>query len=212
MFLGPPGAGKATQTIRAAAELGVPPIVLGVIFREAIANATPMGRQIGQFVASGLLVPDKLTNAIVSERLTQSDCEDGFVLDGYPRSLSQARSFDLLLQKNKIALRGVLFFDVESLLLVDRLSQRRLCSQCASIYNLHTHPPVSSGVCDTCGGSLIQRSDDTPAAIAKRLEEYREKVKPLLEFYEKKGVLIRIKAIGTVDEIAQSVSAVFRRI
>jgi adenylate kinase len=188
--------------------LSVPAIATGGIFREAIAKSTKIGKQIAQFVNSGSLVPDKLTNAIVAERLKEKDCAKGFILDGYPRSLVQAKALDIHLQKAHSPLDRVLYYKVDAAVVIERLGTRRVCSQCGQTFNLVSQPPKVDGVCDKCGGKLITRSDDTPAAIGKRLEVYEQTTKPLLDYYEKKGVLTVLNASLSVDEVAKQVKAV----
>ncbi len=208
VFLGPPGAGKGTQAALVSESLKIPAVATGGIFRDAIANATKIGKQIAQFVNSGMLVPDKLTNAIVAERLKEKDCKDGFILDGYPRSLAQAKALDTHLTKQKTPLDRVLYFKVDAAVVVERMGKRRVCSQCATTYNLVSKPSKVEGVCDKCSGSLITRSDDTPEAISKRLSVYELTTKPLLEYYSKKNTLEVLNASLPVDVVAQQVSAV----
>ena len=141
-------------------QLRVPAIATGSIFRAAIAGSTKIGKEIAQFVNSGMLVPDKLTNAIVAERLKEKDCKTGFVLDGYPRSLPQAKALDMNLQKSHTPLDRVLYFKVDAAVVIERMGKRRVCSQCATTYNLVSQPPKVEGICDKCGGKLITRSDD----------------------------------------------------
>src|SRR5579871_1789390 len=189
VFLGPPGAGKGTQAALTSEKLGVPAIATGAIFRAAIGKETAMGKQVAQFVNSGLLVPDQLTNAVVAERLKEKDCKKGFILDGYPRSLVQAKSLDAFLQKAKTPLDAVLYFKVDAGVVIERMGKRRVCSQCGATYNLVSQPPKHEGKCDKCGSALITRSDDEPASIRKRLEVYEKSTQPLLQFFEKKGIL-----------------------
>jgi len=185
--------------------LGIPAIATGGIFREAIAGSTKIGRQIAQFVNSGMLVPDKLTNAIVAERLKAKDCKNGFILDGYPRSLTQAKALDTYLQKNHTPLDRVLYFKVDAPVVIERMGKRRVCAQCATTYNLSSQPPKVEGVCDKCSGKLITRSDDTPEAIGKRLAVYEQTTKPLLEYYGKKDILDVMDASLGVEVVAQQV-------
>jgi len=208
VFLGPPGAGKGTQAALASALVGVPAIATGGIFREAIARETAMGKQIAQFVTSGLLVPDKLTNAIVGERLSSPDCGKGFILDGYPRSLVQAKALDDFLRESQRPLDGVLYFKVEAAVVMERMGQRRICGQCGATYNLVSQPPQEAGRCDKCGASLIVRSDDRPEAISKRLDVYEETTSPLLKYYEEKGILSVLNASASVEDVSRQVAAV----
>ncbi|OGR93238.1 MAG: adenylate kinase [Elusimicrobia bacterium RIFCSPLOWO2_01_FULL_59_12] len=205
VFLGPPGAGKGTQAALISQALGVPAIATGGIFRDAIARGTQIGKQIGQFVNSGMLVPDKLTNAIVAERLKQKDCKKGFILDGYPRSLTQAKALDTYLLKVRSPIDRVLYFKVEAPVVIERMGKRRVCSQCAATYNLVSQSPKTEGLCDKCGGALVTRSDDTPEAIRKRLTVYEQTTKPLLDDYGKKNILDVVNASASVEAVARQV-------
>jgi len=210
VFLGPPGAGKGTQAALASAKLEVPAIATGGIFREAIAQESAMGKQIAQFVNAGLLVPDKLTNAIVAERLKSKDCKTGFILDGYPRSLTQAKALDAYLQKASRTLDRVLYFKVDAPVVIERMGKRRICTQCGQTYNLVSQPPKKEGVCDKCGGRLAMRVDDQPESIRKRLDIYEETTSPLLQYYEKKGLLSVLNASQSVDDVAKQVATVIQ--
>jgi len=208
VFLGPPGAGKGTQAILVSEKLGIPAIATGAIFRAAISKETAMGKQVAQFVNSGLLVPDPLTNAVVAERLKEKDCKRGFILDGYPRSLIQAKAIDVFLQKAKTPLDAVLYFDVDAAVVIDRMGKRRVCSQCSTTYNLVSQPPKHEGKCDKCGAALITRVDDQPASIRKRLEVYEKTTQPLLQYYEKKGILKMLHASLPVQDVAKEVAQI----
>lgn len=208
VFLGPPGAGKGTQAELASKLVGAPAIATGGIFRDAISKETTMGRQIAQFVNSGLLVPDKLTNAIVAERLKEKDCKTGFILDGYPRSLGQAKALDMFLQKGHSPLDRVLYFKVDAAVVIERMGKRRVCSQCGQTYNLVSQPSKQEGRCDKCGGALMTRSDDQPESIRKRLEIYEETTSPLLKYYEKKAILSILSASLSVQDVAKQVAGI----
>jgi len=205
VFLGPPGAGKGTQAALVSEKLGVPAIATGAIFRAAIGKESTLGKQVAQFVNSGLLVPDKLTNAVVGDRLGDKDCRKGFILDGYPRSLVQAKALDAFLQKAKTPLDNVLYFKVLADVVVARMGKRRVCSQCGATYNLVSQPPRREGKCDKCGSALITRADDTPESIRKRLEVYEKTTQPLLQYYEKKGTLKILDASLPVQDVAKEV-------
>lgn len=208
VFLGPPGAGKGTQAAKVSQPLAIPAIATGGIFREAIAKETTMGKQIAQFVNAGLLVPDPLTNAIVAERLKDKDCKKGFILDGYPRSLGQAKALDAFLQKARRPLDRVLYFKVDASVVIDRMGQRRVCNPCGRTYNVVSQPPQVEGRCDQCGLALVTRSDDQPDSIRKRLEVYEKTTSPLLRHYQKRGILSVLNASLSVPEVAQQVAAV----
>lgn len=189
-------------------KLRIPAIATGAIFRAAIGKETTLGKQVAQFVNSGLLVPDKLTNAVVADRLKEKDCQAGFILDGYPRSLVQAKALDAFLVKDKTPLQAVLYFKVDANVVIDRMSKRRICSQCGATYNLVSQPPKKEGKCDKCGGSLIARADDTPDSIRKRLDVYETTTQPLLQYYEKKGMLKILDASLPVQDVARDVTQI----
>ena len=205
VFLGPPGAGKGTQAVLVSEKLGIPAIATGAIFRAAMSKESTLGKQVSQFVNSGLLVPDKLTNAVVADRLKEKDCKRGFILDGYPRSLVQAKSLDAFLVKDKTPLDAVLYFKVDAAVVVERLGKRQVCSQCGTTYNLVSQPTKREGICDKCSGALMTRVDDAPESIRKRLEVYEETTQPLLQYYEKKGALKILDASRPVQDVAKDV-------
>lgn len=209
MFLGPPGAGKGTQAARLKERLRVPAIVTGLIFREAIGAGSAMGKQVAQFVNAGMLVPDKLTIAVVNDRLSKKDCKEGFILDGYPRTLAQAKALDLYLARHKRILEKVLYFKVDFPVVVERMSHRRICSQCGRTYNQITQPPAVAGRCGECQGALVTRTDDTPEAIQRRLKVYEESTRPLLDYYTKKGILKILDASQKVEAVQATVLKTF---
>jgi len=208
VFLGPPGAGKGTQAEFVSNKLGIPAIATGAIFRAAISKETAMGKEVAQFVNSGLLVPDKLTNAVVAERLKEKDCKRGFILDGYPRSLVQAKALDDFLNQAKTPLAAVLYFNVNADIVIERMGKRRVCSQCGTTYNLVSQPPKAEGKCDKCGAALMMRVDDQPESIRKRLDVYQATTKPLLDYFEKKGVLKVLDASQSVQTVAKEVAQI----
>lgn len=184
VVIGPQGSGKGTYAARLSPIFGVPAISTGEIFRENIANGTLLGKKIEKFVETGLLVPDDITMEVVKERLKQPDCKNGFIFDGFPRTLEQAEELE------KIApLDVVLYLDAPHWLLLKRLSSRVVCKNCGKIYNLLNIKPKKEGLCDDCGGELIIRDDEKPEAIKMRLKEYEKNTKPLIVFYQKKGLV-----------------------
>jgi adenylate kinase len=203
VLLGPPGAGKGTQSAILSERRGIPVVATGNIFRYAIANETTMGKQVAQFVHSGLLVPDELANAVVADRLGRDDCQNGFILDGYPRSIGQAEAFDIFLQKGRHSLDRVLYFKVEPSVVSERMGKRRVCRQCGTNYNLVFHPPKVENICDRCGAGLMTRTDDRPETIQSRLAIYEKTTRPLLEYYERTGILRVVHASKTVPEVSQ---------
>ncbi|MGQ9855597.1 MAG: adenylate kinase [Fervidobacterium sp.] len=201
IFLGPPGAGKGTYAKRVVEKYSIPHISTGDIFREAIAKGTELGKKVQDIVNSGNLVPDELTNALVEERLQQPDCEKGFILDGYPRTLNQAQALDNMLTKMGKTLTGALYFEVDEETVVQRISTRRVCSKCGKVYNLITLPPKVEGICDDCGGQLIQRDDDKEDVVRGRFRVYIEKTSPLIEYYRNQNKLFTLDGRKSVEEV-----------
>jgi len=205
IFLGPPGAGKGTQAAQVSEKLNIPAIATGNMFREAMTKNSKLGKDISQFVNSGFLVPDRLTNAVLTNRIDEDDCQNGFILDGYPRSLEQAIILEEHLAKTGRQLTTVFYFKVEPLIVVERMAHRRICKDCGHPYNTVSQPSRLPTICDKCSGLLIQRADDHPEAIAKRLAVYEQTTKPLLSFYEDKGLLSVVSASQSVSDVNQSV-------
>jgi adenylate kinase len=188
MIMGPQGSGKGTYASRMAQAMGIPHISTGQIFRDNIAAQTPLGKEVERYVNQGALVPDEITMKIVKDRIEKPDCEKGFIFDGFPRNLEQARQFEKI-----TPLDVVVYLDVPKEILTKRLSGRRTCKNCSQIFNIFFVKPKKEGVCDKCEGELIQRADETPDAIAKRLEEFEKSTKPLVDFYQKKGSLKKVE-------------------
>ena len=196
IFLGPPGAGKGTISDLAVEKLGLPNISTGDLFRAAVKNGTPLGLKVKDIMASGGLVPDELTIALVQERLSQKDVSVGWILDGFPRTIPQAEALE------KIAsVDSVVNFEVADEIVVGRLSGRRMCRTCGKIYHVTNMPPKKAGVCDVDGGELYTRDDDKEAAIKVRLETYRKSTAPLIDWYGKKGKLLTIDGVGEPAEV-----------
>jgi adenylate kinase len=196
IFLGPPGAGKGTISDLAVEKLGLPHISTGDLFRAAVKNGTPLGLKVKDIMASGGLVPDELTIALVEERLAQKDCAKGWILDGFPRTIPQAEALE------KIAgVDTVVNFDVADAIVVDRLSGRRMCKTCGKIYHVKNMPPKKEGLCDVDGGALYTRDDDKETSIKVRLETYRTQTAPLIDWYGKKGKLLTIDGVGAPAEV-----------
>jgi len=206
ILLGPPGAGKGTQAAMLVKEFAVPHISTGDMFRAAIKEGTEMGTKAKAYMDQGQLVPDEVVIGIVKERLTQEDCQKGFILDGFPRTVPQADALQEVLKNLKMDLSAVVNLEVSEDELVTRLSGRRVCKNCGASYHIHFSPAKSEGVCDACGGELYQRDDDQEATIRKRLEVYRNQTSPLIEYYEKTGLLETIKGDG--KEIGEIFTAV----
>ncbi len=201
VLLGPPGSGKGTCAKIIGGLYGVPVITTGDMLRAAVARATPLGRTAKGYMDRGELVPDDLVNSLVAERLAEPDAANGFILDGYPRSPKQAEALEKHLQKTGKRLDHVLHVELEDEAIIDRLSKRRSCPRCGAIYHLENRPPRANGVCDTCATGLVQRDDDRPEVIRRRLEVYREKTRPLLSFYERRGEIKTIRGDLPLDEL-----------
>lgn len=202
ILLGPPGAGKGTQAKRLMDAEEIPQISTGDILRKAVADRTQLGLEAKSYMDSGGLVPDQVVIGLIRERLGQSDAVKGFILDGFPRTVPQAEALDSLLVDLKRPLSAVAAIDVDPSELVLRLSGRRVCQSCQAAYHVQFNPPKREGVCDRCGGALIQRDDDKEATIRRRLDVYREQTEPLIAYYKGKGLVRLVNGIGDVDEIS----------
>jgi adenylate kinase len=203
ILLGLPGVGKGTQAKKLEATLNIPHIATGDIFREAIKNGTPLGKKAESFIEAGELVPDEVTIGIVEERLGKSDCENGFILDGFPRTIKQAEALNSILSKQNKELDLAIYLTAEKEILIERLSGRRICEDCGATYHIKNDPPKKEGICDECGGKLIQRSDDTKETVEKRIEVNKEKTKKLVDFYRKKGILEEVQSTGGIENVHQ---------
>lgn len=189
VMLGPPGAGKGTQAGFLSERLGVPQISTGDIFREAVRQGGELGMKAREYLDRGELVPDQVVLEIVARRCLEPDCSQGFILDGFPRTLPQAEAFDAWLEERNLILDSVIEIDVPDEEIVRRLINRRSCPKCCTVYNLISNPPMKSGVCDVCGSNLVQRDDDTERMIRQRLRVYQKETQPLVEYYRKGGKL-----------------------
>lgn len=210
LFMGPPGAGKGTQAERIVNEFGVPHISTGDAFRLAMKQGTPIGIKAKEYIDQGLLVPDDVTNGIVRERLQQEDCEKGFLLDGFPRTLAQAEALDEILTSMNRKLDHVIDLKVDRGLLLARLTGRRICKSCGATYHVIFNPPQQEGVCDKCSGELYQRSDDSEEKVGTRLDEYINKTAPLLAYYEAKGLLRQVDGEKEIDTVTSEIVSLLR--
>jgi adenylate kinase len=202
VFLGPPGSGKGTQADIVSKKYGIPRISTGDILREAIEQSTDLGNEARQYVERGKLVPDDIVLSLVEERTGKEDCREGFILDGFPRTLVQAEGLEEILAGRDQRLDTVVFIDVSDDAIIARLSRRRVCSGCGTPYNLDSDPPREEGTCDGCGGNLEPRVDDAPGTVKTRLEIYRRDTLPLVEHYRSDGVLTRVDGEGSVAEVS----------
>ena len=197
ILLGPPGAGKGTQAVKIVEKYHVPHISTGDIFRANIKNGTELGKKAKEYMDKGELVPDDLVCEIATTRLLEDDCKDGFLLDGFPRTVYQAEKLDEFLEKHGKKVDKVLDIAVGKEELMERLINRRVCKACGATYNVKNMPPAKEGVCDECGGELMQRADDTRETVENRIEVYNSQTMPLVEYYEKAGNIAHIDgAIG----------------
>lgn len=201
VFMGPPGAGKGTQAGLFQARHGVPHISTGDMFRAAVRADTDVGRRAAEYMRSGDLVPDAIVEQIVEERLLQPDAAAGFILDGYPRTLAQADALDEFLARWGRELDGVVFFEIPEEVVIRRLSGRRVCPTCGANYHVEYHPPRVPGRCDNDGTELIQRRDDAPETVRRRLEIFRRWTAPLVTHYRGRGIFLVVNAQGTAEEV-----------
>lgn len=205
VLLGPPGVGKGTQAQLLVKKLGIPQISTGDILRAEVKQKTPLGQKVRQILEKGELVSDDLILKIVEERLKKPDCARGFILDGFPRTIPQAEGLKSILKKlNGITLR-VVEISVPDDEIIARLTNRRICSQCQKVYNLLLAAPVVPGICDECGGKLIQRKDDREDVIKNRLIVYRNQTEPLIEYYKKEGVYRAVNGLQPIDAVYQQI-------
>ena len=194
ILLGPPGAGKGTQAIRLAQELGLPHISTGDILRQNVKEGTPLGKEAKDYMDRGLLVPDELLSKLLNQRFQQPDVGRGFILDGYPRNLNQAETLDEILKQRKMAVEQVFYLDTSDAVIIQRLTGRLVCSKCGANFHKTNMPPKIDGVCDHCGGSLYQRTDDKEETVRKRISVYKNEVSSLIEYYEDRKKLHRLSA------------------
>lgn len=210
VLLGGPGSGKGTQAKKLIDKVGVPQISTGDIFRAALKEGTPMGLKAKTYMDKGELVPDDVVIGVVEERLTKPDLDKGYMLDGFPRTLPQAEALDKILDGQKKAIDHAILVDVPDEELVARLSGRRTCrnSDCGAMFHVMFNPSKKEGICDKCGSELYQRDDDSEATIRERLTVYNSQTAPLIDYYENKGLLRRVKGVGPIDEIFAAIEKV----
>ena len=206
VIMGPQGAGKGTQGERFAEKYGIPFIATGEIFRWALKGETALGTKVKEYVEAGKLVPDELTIEVVRERLQADDCKDGFLLDGFPRSIRQAEALDLILADLGWSLDAALLLEVPEDVSLHRLLGRRVCSECGRNYHVDS-PPEEDWTCDRCGGRVIPRSDDHEETIRERLRLYHEQTEPLKSYYEARGLLRIVPGNGSPDEVFGRIAA-----
>lgn len=212
VLVGPPGAGKGTQAVRLAEKLAVPHISTGDLFRANISRQTELGKLAKSYMDAGNLVPDEVTIAMAKDRMEQPDAENGFLLDGFPRNVSQAEALDALLESEGIKLDAVLDLEVPEDEVVKRIAGRRICRNDSShVFHVTYSPPKQQGVCDVCGGELYQRDDDSEETVRKRLEVYHTQTEPIIDYYKAQGLVVTISSLGPVDEITQRALEALKR-
>ena len=199
ILLGAPGAGKGTQADILCKELDIPTISTGNILRAAIKNGTPTGMKAKAYMDEGKLVPDEVIIGIITERVAEEDCKNGYILDGVPRTIAQAEA----LEKAGIVFDDVVSIEISDEVIMERMSGRRVCEHCGASYHLVAVPPKQEGICDKCGGKLVQRKDDAPETVKARLEVYHKETEPLKDFYAKRGLLKSVENQATVAETSQ---------
>lgn len=207
LIMGAPGSGKGTYAKAISDHFGIPHISTGEMFREAMNANTPMGQLARSYIDQGQLVPDDVVIGIVKDRIFESDSQKGFILDGFPRTLEQAKSFTNILEQANLKLDVVINLFADNDLIIRRIVNRRLCSNCGKGYNLITIKPRVKGRCDDCGAPLIQRKDDNEETITKRLKVYDIQTKPLIEYYEHLGNIMHINGAGEIDEVNKIIIA-----
>lgn len=205
LLMGPPGAGKGTQSPRLVERYHIPAISTGDMFRAAVREETPLGVKAKTFMDAGQLVPDDVTIGIVQERLTKDDTKNGFILDGFPRTIDQAIALDVALKEMGIDKVHVIDITMDQDLLVSRITGRRICKNCGATYHVVNLPPKVEGICDICGGELYQREDDKEETVKNRLEVYARQTKPLVDYYENRGFYKRINGNQDVEKVYEDI-------
>ena len=210
ILMGPPGAGKGTQAEKLVDLYQIPHISTGDMFRKAQKDGTELGLKAKSYMDQGQLVPDEVTVGIVKERLAEADCKEGFLLDGFPRTVQQADALDTILAELDMALDCVVNIEVDKAFLVDRLTGRRVCRACGATYHIKYNAPAKENVCDTCGAELVLRDDDKPETVLKRLSVYHEQTQPLIDYYKKEGVLREVDGTQDMNKVFDDILAILQ--
>lgn len=205
VLLGAPGSGKGTQAQKLISEYGIPQISTGDLLRAAVSSGSELGQKAKAAMDAGQLVSDEIVLGMIEERLQEDDAQKGFILDGFPRNLSQAASLDELLEKANKPLQGALLIDVDFDVLMKRLTGRLSCKSCGAVFNRYTSPPKVENTCDKCGNELFHRADDNEETIGKRLATYEKETAPLIGYFRDKGLLLSVQGVGDIEEITSSV-------
>ena len=208
IMLGAPGAGKGTQAKKIAEKYGIPNISTGDIFRANIKNGTELGNKAKSYMEQGLLVPDELTCDLVVDRIAQDDCKNGYVLDGFPRTIPQAEALKAALGKMGTTIDYAINVEVPDENIVERMGGRRACLACGCTYHVVYNAPKEEDVCDVCGAKLVLRDDDKPETVKKRLDVYHEQTQPLIDFYDKEGVLVEVDGTQNLEDVFQAITKI----
>ena len=211
ILLGPPGAGKGTQAKLISEKFSIPHISTGDIFRANIKEKTPLGIEAKRYIDNGQLVPDEVTIGIVKDRLTKDDCDNGFLLDGFPRTVAQAEALDEFLKGINKDLDVALLIKVPEEFILERMTGRRVCTSCRASYHIRFNPPKIEGKCDICDNELIQRKDDTEATVKERLEVYSKQTYPLINYYKDNGIISEVNGTESIDEVFGNISNILGR-
>ena len=211
ILLGPPGAGKGTQAKLISEKFSIPHISTGDIFRANIKEKTPLGIEAKRYIDNGQLVPDEVTIGIVKDRLTKDDCDNGFLLDGFPRTVAQAEALDEFLKGINKDLDVALLIKVPEEFIMERMTGRRVCTSCGASYHIRFNPPKIEGKCDICDNELIQRKDDTEATVKERLEVYSKQTYPLINYYKDNGIISEVNGTESIDEVFGNISNILGR-
>ncbi|MEM0214442.1 MAG: adenylate kinase [Archaeoglobaceae archaeon] len=212
ILLGAPGAGKGTQAKFLAEKYGIPQISTGDMLREAVEKSTELGKKAKEYMNQGKLVPDEIVVGIVKERLKQKDCERGFILDGFPRTIAQAEALDAMMVELGKKIDAVININVSEDEIVKRIVNRRICRKCGAIYHLIYDPPKKNGVCDKCGGELYQRDDDKEEVVRERFKVYRKNTEPLIEYYKRKGILFDVDGTKDIEKVKAEILSILEKI
>ncbi|PSJ31250.1 adenylate kinase [Peptostreptococcus russellii] len=207
ILLGPPGAGKGTQAANIVDTYGVPHISTGDIFRKNIKEGTELGKKAQEYINQGKLVPDELTCGLVASRISEDDCKDGFMLDGFPRNIFQAEYLNKYLTENNVALDKVINIEVDSELLIERACGRRICKNCGATYHIKFNPSKKDGICDVCQSALTQRPDDNEETVSQRIQVYLSETKPLVDYYTEKNVIANINGNQDINKVFEDIKA-----
>ncbi|MEG9194681.1 MAG: adenylate kinase [Candidatus Methanoglobus sp.] len=212
ILLGAPGAGKGTQAKFIVEKYGIPQISTGDMLREAVAKGTELGKKAKEFMSQGRLVPDEIVIGIVKERLRQKDCEWGFILDGFPRTIAQAEALDRIMAEMGRKIDAVINISVPEEEIVRRIVNRRICRECGAIYHLIYDPPKRPGICDKCGGELYQRDDDREEVVRQRFAVYRKSTQPLIDYYRKRGVLYEVDGTKDIESVKSEILSILEKL